>query len=107
MALRISVTRRAELDAQEIYSWLVDYSVQGAQAWFIEYLDAVESLRMFPLRGSMAEETAIRKQPIRQLFFKTKSGRSYRLLYSVSNDEIVVLHVRGPGQRLIGDSGPA
>jgi hypothetical protein len=35
--------------------------------------------------------------------FKTRHGRTYRLLYVVRGDLIYLLHVRGPGQDLMGD----
>lgn len=105
MAFRISVTRRAELDAQEIFSWLLLYSFQGAESWFSHYLNAVASLSTFPERGGIAEESLKPGDHVRQIFFKTSAGRNYRLLYSVCGDEVVIMHVRGPGQKLLDDPG--
>lgn len=103
MTIRIVIAARADRDAQEIFAWLAAHSPAGAASWFDSYLTAVESLRQFPLRGGLAEEGRIYEEPIRQILFRTKAGRNYRLLYSFGDQLVTVLHVRGLGQRLLNE----
>lgn len=39
---------------------------------------------------------------IRQMFFRTRQGNNYRALYTVRGADVFVLHLRGPGQDLMG-----
>lgn len=36
--------------------------------------------------------------PIKQAFFRTRKGRTYRAVFLIVGDEVRVLRVRGPGQ---------
>ncbi len=49
-----------------------------------------------------APESEYVVEEIRQFFFKTRRGLRYRALFSISGVKIYVLHVRGPGQELLG-----
>jgi len=46
----------------------------------------------------LAPEGELLVEDIRQCLFKTPKGRSYRVLYLIESDKVVVLRVRGPGQ---------
>jgi hypothetical protein len=35
---------------------------------------------------------------VHQFFFKTRSGRVYRGLYTIDGEDALILRVRGPGQ---------
>jgi hypothetical protein len=39
---------------------------------------------------------------IREVLFKTRRGLVYRLLFTIRQSHVFVLHVRGPGQDWIG-----
>ena len=41
---------------------------------------------------------------IREVFFKTSKGNPYRLLFTVLDDEVLVLRVRGPGQNYVAET---
>jgi len=62
----------------------------------------VKGLRQQPLGYGTAPESTLIGREIRQVTFKTRRGRMYRLLFEIRGAEIIVLHVRGPGQRLLG-----
>ena len=41
---------------------------------------------------------------LRQLIFGIRRGRSYRLIYTLRDNEVLVLRVRGPGQAPVDGS---
>ena len=89
---------RAELDAQQIYDWIRERSPDGAHRWWLAFEDACARLARNPLGYALAPEAESTRREIRQMLFKTSRGRYYRALYTVVNDEVRVLRVRGPGQ---------
>jgi hypothetical protein len=53
-----------------------------------------------PSEESFAEapESGPLKRSLRQAPFKTRRGRVYRIVFEASENEIMILRVRGPGQ---------
>jgi plasmid stabilization system protein ParE len=89
---------RAEFDAQQIYDWIRDRSPDGAVQWWQAFLDACERLRHQPTGFSLAPEADLSGRDIRHTLFKTRRGNVYRALFTVADDEVLILRVRGPGQ---------
>jgi plasmid stabilization system protein ParE len=102
MTYRVAIVRQAETDAQSIHDWLARRSSEGAARWFSAFMQAVDSLAQHPERCGEAAESPFRGKMLRQLVFHTPSGHPNRLLFTVLGDEVLVLHVRGPGQKLLG-----
>lgn len=46
----------------------------------------------------LAPENEIVTCELRQVIFKTRAGRRYRFVFTVVDDEMRILRVRGPGQ---------
>jgi plasmid stabilization system protein ParE len=98
MNYRVVLTAEADRNADKIYGRLLERSPQGAAAWFAAFLEAVDSLTNEPERHPFAPESTHFTTAVRQLIFKTRRGRRYRLLFCVDDAVISVLYVRGPGQ---------
>jgi toxin ParE1/3/4 len=98
MAFTVRTLSRAKNDAQQIYNWINDRSPEGALRWWTAFRDACRSLEQFPDQNSLAVEAEQSDRDVRQLLFKTRRGRHYRLVYVIAADEVHVLRVRGPGQ---------
>jgi plasmid stabilization system protein ParE len=98
MTHRVVILRRADEDTNTIYVWLAKRSVAGAGRWYRAFLDAAASLSSDPFRCGSAPESATVGYDVRQHLFKTPRGRKYRLLYLVTDDEVRILRIRGPGQ---------
>jgi len=98
MAYTVRTLSRAKDDAQQIFNWIKDRSPEGAFRWWAAFRDACRSLERIPERNSLAVESEQSDREIRQLLFKTRRGRCYRLLYLIVADEVHILRVRGPGQ---------
>jgi plasmid stabilization system protein ParE len=104
MKYHVVVLRQARLDAQLIFDWISERSPDGAVRWFQAYESALNGLEHNPQRHGLAPEDEDHPLEIRQLIFKTRHGRPYRALFTIAQDTVNVLHVRGPGQRLL-DAG--
>jgi plasmid stabilization system protein ParE len=98
MEYTVLTLSRAELDAQRIYDWIKDRSPDGALSWWTAFQVACDSLKQNPERNSIAMEAEWCGRDLRQLLFKTRRGRFYRLVYLIAETEVHVLRVRGPGQ---------
>jgi plasmid stabilization system protein ParE len=102
MSYTVIVLPEAEQDADRIYEWIVDRSQGGADSWYTQFLEAIRGLASKAEMYGLAPESEHVQQEIRQLFFKTRKGLRYRVLFAVAGGTIYVLHVRGPGQPLLG-----
>jgi plasmid stabilization system protein ParE len=100
---RITVQRLASEDVETIYAWLRKRSPNGARRWYDAFHEAAKLLMHEPTRHALAPESIRVTEPVRQSFFKTRSGRLYRILYLIVGDEVRILRVRGPGQPLISE----
>jgi plasmid stabilization system protein ParE len=105
MSFRVKVLRAAERDVDAIVEWIAVQrrSPSGASSWLDAYEDALRRLAEIGDTFGMAPECDYVSRDIRQLLFSTRRGKAYRMLFTVEGDEVRVLHVRGPGQRLLAE----
>ena len=101
MSFRVTVTSQAANDFEGCFNYVAGRSQQGAKALREAFGKAVKSLEQNALAHGFAPESKDHPCEIRQFLFQTKHGRKYRALYMIKNDQVNVLHVRGPGQDLI------
>ena len=100
MTLQVQVSRRAERDADAIFDWLAARSPDGAVRWYASYLATVRSLADRAPGCPMAAEADRMGLELRQVMFRTRKGRPYRLLFIIRGGDVHVMCVRGPGQDL-------
>lgn len=98
MKYLVIIQPRAESDIDQAAEWIAQDSPVNAARWYHGLVQAVFSLREFPLRCSLAPEDESTSGRIRQLLYG-----SYRILFTVKDDVVHVLHVRH-GAR--GPAGP-
>jgi plasmid stabilization system protein ParE len=98
MSRPLRIVERARSDMDEIFNWLVHRSVQGAISWYLAFRHAVEKIASSPENFAEAAESHPLGCQLRQAPFKTRRGRAYRIVFEVSDTEIIILRVRGPGQ---------
>ena len=103
MSIRFAVTvlPQAEQDADSIFDWLQGKSRQGALAWYEALGIALQELARQGDIHNYAPESERVKRPVRQKLFKTLRGRTYRILYEIEADQLYILHIRAPGQKLL------
>jgi plasmid stabilization system protein ParE len=79
------------------YQWYAEQAPETAVAWYNGFLDALNSLADNPKRCSLAAEARKLSLEIRQLLYGRR--RSYRALFLVREQSVVVLHIRHTARR--------
>jgi plasmid stabilization system protein ParE len=98
MPFAVILLRRAQADVDRIYQWLSTRSATGASHWYAAFAACIAELRRDPHSCAAAPESQRLRLNVQQRLFKTRHGRTYRVLFLIANDEVRVLRVRGPGQ---------
>jgi plasmid stabilization system protein ParE len=99
---RVTVLEPAARDVQTQFDYIHGHSPTGAFAWYESYLRALDRLKRDPAGPGIAPENNHVEEEIRQVFFKTRRGHVFRILYTIAGDQVRVLRVRGMGQDLLG-----
>jgi plasmid stabilization system protein ParE len=94
----LRIVERARADVDHIFEWLVGRSARGAVSWYMVFRHAVDKIAASPESFSLAPETGLLGRAFRQTLFKTRRGRTYRVIFEVTDAAIIILRVRGPGQ---------
>lgn len=98
---RVSALAKADDDVEKIYLWLRKRSATGAASWYQAYLDAAVRLESSAESCPRCPEGLRFVLPVRELLFKTRRGKRYRLLFIIDGTDVFILRVRGPGQRVL------
>lgn len=101
MKFHVELTTRAERDLGKIFSWIAERSPQGGVTWFRRWLEVLDDLESSADKAGLAPEDTDHGQTIQNVVFKTRRGRRYRVIITIENDVVYVLHIRGPGQNLL------
>jgi plasmid stabilization system protein ParE len=100
MAFQVRLTRNAEAQIEAAYLWFREQNPTFADQWFRDLMDAIAQLQDKPRRFPMALEQEIFAEEVRQLPYG--KGRSrYRILFSIDEPTIYVLHIRHTAQSLL------
>lgn len=97
----VRISARAERDITKILKFLRKRSAIGSANWIAAFRSMME---MLPEQVSMhpsADEDSDHTETIRNAFFKTRYGRTYRAIYILRGGEVFITHVRGPGQNRV------
>jgi plasmid stabilization system protein ParE len=97
MTYQVVLTDRAARDLDEAYRWCAERATEAAARWYNGFLDALDSLGSNPERCPVAAETRKLAVEIRQLLYGRR--RSYRALFLVREQTVVVLHIRHTARR--------
>jgi hypothetical protein len=93
------MTARAEADPNRIYEKLAQGSTKGAARWYESFWASVERLKTHPSSCALAYEHDQFHEELRHLLFGTKRGRTYRALFVIRGDLVLIVAVRWPGDR--------
>jgi plasmid stabilization system protein ParE len=97
MIHQVVLTERAARYLEEAYLWIADRAPGNAARWYNGFPDALESLATNPERCSLASENQKFPVEIRQLLFGR--NRSYRALFTIRHETVVILHIRHAARR--------
>ena len=101
MTYRVVVTARANADAIEALRWKIQHSAQAGARWYASLEKAIAKLSELPERHPIAEEESERIGIVfRQMIHGKKPG-TYRLLFSIEGDAVVVHYIRHSARDLI------
>jgi len=95
---RIVLSDEARTNVGTIYDWIAKRSVDGAARWYRAFHAALDSLVDNADRCGVAPESTHFPEIIRNVSFRMRSGRTYRVLFAIHDTEVHVLFVRAPGQ---------
>ena len=102
MTYRVRTLRKAEADIRSITNYICKRSPQGAAAWLDAYRQARTRLADNAESCGAADENEYFDIDVKHALFKTRRGRLYRLLFTIVDDEVRILRVRGSGQAPVG-----
>ena len=106
MTFKKRLLAQAEAELREIFWWIKERSPDGAARWLAAFESATESTLRNPISQPIAPEDALVDYEVRHFVFKTRRGHRYRAVYTVVDDEVRILHIRGPGQDVMSELGP-
>jgi plasmid stabilization system protein ParE len=98
MTYRVLISDAATDEVAFIYKWLYRQSRQGAHRWHDAFDRLIIALETTPERHPLASEATMQAEGVREVHFRTPKGHRYRVLFVIVDDEVRILHVRGPGQ---------
>ena len=93
MTYQVIVTQRAKDDLRRYYLLAAEHAPETAARWLDRFESSLQTLATNPERCDLAPEDDLVDQTIRQFFFGKRAGR-YRVLFSIENDQVLVLHIR-------------
>jgi plasmid stabilization system protein ParE len=97
---RVIIQPPAGADMDKAYLWIFEHAPESATKWFNGLEAAIQTLESFPQRCPLAEESQAFVLEIRQLIHGKRVG-AYRILFTIVEDSVHVLHVRhGRRERL-------
>lgn len=98
MQYEVVLLSKAQEEFHAIVDWLVSRSPRGASRWLAAYGKVIDRLEREPDHFALAPENEQFSVSIRQALFQTPRGRTYRLIFTVAEKQVRILHLRGPGQ---------
>ena len=94
MSYRVRYTATAEQDLRSQFLWLQERSAHGADTWRHGIIKAVDSLQKHPESNALAPEGQRFGRAIRQLLYGKHPRGTYRILYVVEDQEVLILTIR-------------
>jgi plasmid stabilization system protein ParE len=93
----------ARRDIVEAHLWLAEPSPEAADRWFDTIYETIGSLEIFPERCPFARESHFFNVEIREIFHGRRPHK-YQILFTVSEGEVHVLHVRHGARLTLGET---
>ncbi len=106
MKFKVRLTGRAKRNVNGILAYLAERSFDAACRLEKAFEEAIQRLEDAPLAQSLAPEDDMSAAGVRQIFFKTRRGKLHRALFVIEGEFVWIIHVRGPGQNILGDIVP-
>ena len=95
----------AERDIGEAYEWIAERDAEAAVRWYNRLQEVIFSLDAFPERAPLAPESKSFNRVIREVFHGRRQHK-YRILFTVTENAVHVLHVRHGARLALGEDPP-
>jgi plasmid stabilization system protein ParE len=103
---QVIILPSAERDIDEAYAWIAEQDAEAAVRWYNRLREVIFSLDAFPERAPLAREGKSFNRVIREVFHGRRHHK-YRILFTVAEGEVHVLHVRHGARLALGELPPA
>ena len=103
MKWNVIVELPAQQDIAAAHLWIAERDAEAADRWFESIYDTIGSLEIFPERAPLAPENKSLQRGIREIFHGRRHYK-YRILFTVTENEVHVLHVRHGARRALGET---
>jgi plasmid stabilization system protein ParE len=100
MKFHVVVQPSAQAEMEAAYEWIAERAPMTAARWYNRLLKAVGSLADHPERCALAPENEFFPEEIRNLFFG-KRRNAYRVIFTVRDDTVHVLHFRRGARQVL------
>ncbi|MCW3052071.1 MAG: plasmid stabilization system protein [Chthonomonadales bacterium] len=95
---KIILQPEAMEDIETAYNYIGrQKSIEAAHTWARGLMDAINSLGIMPHRCPLARENPVFPYEIRQLLYG-KGSRTYRIIFTIQEDTVSILHIRSSAQ---------
>jgi len=95
----------AQRDLAEVHLWLAERDEAAAHRWLDSIGDTINTLQTFPARCPIAPESRFLDWDIREIFHGRRQHK-YRILFTVTESAVHVLHVRHGARLALGETRP-
>ena len=102
---RVVIERSAEQDIEQAYLWLTERAPDAAARWFNGISNTIASLQTFPERCPLAPEADFFQPEIRQILHGRRHHK-YRILFTIGERAVHILHVRHGARLRLGEMPP-
>lgn len=99
---QVIILPSAERDIDEAYAWIAEHDSTAAVRWYNRLQELISSLDAFPERAPLAPESNSFNRGIREVFHGRRHHK-YRILFTVAEGEVHVLHVRHGARLALGE----
>lgn len=106
MTYQVIIQPSVESAIDQAYLEIFDEAPLAATRWYNGLVEAIGSLEAFPQRCAIAPENEHFEPEIRQLLYG-RSRRKYRVLFTILDDTVQVLHFRHWAQETLDNRGLA
>ena len=100
---QVNILPSAERNISEAYEWIAGRDPEAAIRWYNRLMEMILLLDTFPERAPLAPENKSLQRGIREIFHGRRQYK-YRILFTVTENEVHVLHVRHGARLALGET---
>ncbi|HXJ92353.1 MAG TPA: type II toxin-antitoxin system RelE/ParE family toxin [Terriglobia bacterium] len=94
MKYRVIITPQAEGDLRAAYRYIRRHAPEATRKWLKGARKKIRTLAFYPERCPLAPESTAFDEPIRELLYGSGNRGTYRVLFTVLDKAVYVLHIR-------------